>query len=94
MAVKIGIDLGTANRMRKKLSDVYFKDIEKGAKLDNFLMFLNLSPLREKIFKNKISTNNKNLLHLIKSKLVFILKNHYFNNIFKQGVINYLLSWQ
>jgi hypothetical protein len=62
MAVKIGIDLGTANRMRKNFASFYFKDLEKVAKLDKFLRLLNLLPLSEKNFKNKILIDGKNPL--------------------------------
>jgi hypothetical protein len=59
MAIKIGIDLGTANRMGKEFISVNFKDVEKNRNLSRFLRFLNFLPLSEKNFKNKILIDNK-----------------------------------
>jgi|GEM_PF-6938948 len=88
----LGIDLGTTNRVRKKLSDVYFKGVEKIKSLNIFLMFLDLFLLKEKILKNKIliSDNQKLSYNFIpyKQNIINTLKNHYFNNIFKQININ------
>jgi hypothetical protein len=84
----LGIDLGTTNRMRKNLNNAYVRDVEKIKNLKIFLMFLDLSLLKEKILKNKIliSDNQRLLYNLIpyKQNIINILKNHYFNNIFSQ----------
>ncbi|MGC8981773.1 MAG: hypothetical protein ACP5JU_02385 [Minisyncoccia bacterium] len=81
MAVKIGIDLGTANRRRKDFEEKFY-NIEKCKKIKEFLVYKDSNLFIDESLRDKKFLSPVNRKFFQSSYYKQILNNHYFKSNF------------